>query len=211
MKLITLLAIAFLAFSFKATERSPADRINTSISIQNDKDFLLEYFQKTSDNLQKNLDGLTTVQLQYKPSPEQWSVSQCVEHIVLTEKMLFDRAKASLAKPANPERKEEVNVTDQQLIDGMVDRSAKASAPESLQPDGKYTDAVAAMEEFSAQRAEIIAFIKNVDIEELRNHVNDSYAGAIDTYHSFLYIAGHTARHTLQIEEVKANTGFPAK
>ena len=46
-------------------------------------------------------------------------------------------------------------------------------------------------------------------MEELRNRVNDSPAGATDAYQSLLFLAGHTVRHTLQIEEIKAVANFP--
>ncbi|MBA3987430.1 MAG: hypothetical protein H0X63_12870 [Flavobacteriales bacterium] len=51
----------------------------------------------------------------------------------------------------------------------------------------------------------------SVSLEDLRNHINDSRAGAIDAYQSLLFIAGHCARHTLQIEEIKQAGGFPGQ
>jgi len=66
-----------------------------------------------------------------------------------------------------------------------------------------------AFKDLENQRKEILEFIKNADLEDLRNHVSDSPAGPTDAYQSLLFLAGHTARHTLQIEEVKADTHFP--
>src|SRR3546814_11709249 len=91
------------------------------MSAQNDKAVLLDYYRKTEKQLKKQLDGLSSAQLQFKPSADQWSINQCMEHIIKTEKMLFDMAKESLAKPATPERKGEVTVSDQQLLDGITD------------------------------------------------------------------------------------------
>ncbi|MBZ9729678.1 DinB family protein [Salegentibacter sp. JZCK2] len=47
----------------------------------NDKDFLLNYFEETTQNLENEISGLSKEQMHFKPSEEQWSVSQCVEHI----------------------------------------------------------------------------------------------------------------------------------
>lgn len=212
MRKLLLLGAAFIALSFTHPTITP-NTVNPLesgvISVQNDQAFLLNYYRKTENRLKEQLNGLSTAQLQYKPSADEWSISQCMEHIIKTEKMLFDMAKEALAKPANPERKEEVKVTDQQLIDGIIDRSQKAEAPEALIGGGAYTDTEAAMTDFQAQREVILSYLKDVSVDDLRNHITDSPFGAVDTYHSMLFIAGHTARHTLQIEEVKSNAAFP--
>lgn len=171
--------------------------------------FLETYYSETFKRLEKNVNGLTQAQLNYKPAADRWSISECLEHIVLTEKMLFDFAKKAMTAPANPERRSEVEATDQQIVDGVVDRSEKFKAPEMLQATGKYKDAEAALDELKKQRAEILAYLATTTPEELRNHITDAPKGAVDAYQSFLFIAGHTARHTLQIEEVKASPGFP--
>lgn len=212
MKKLLLLGAAFMAFSFTQRAVIPAavkPMAGQIASVQNDKAFLLDYYQQTQNQLKEQLDGLSIAQLQYKPSVDQWSISQCVEHIIKTEKMLFDMAKKTLAGPASPERKEEVKVTDQQLIDGITDRSHKAEASAELTGEGNYTDVEAAMADFRAQRAEILSYLEDVSVDDLRNHIADSPFGPVDAYHSMLFIAGHTARHTLQIEEVKSNPAFP--
>jgi hypothetical protein len=44
----------------------------------------------------------------------------------------------------------------------------------------------------------------------MRNHVTESpMLGAMDAYQLMLLISAHTARHTAQIEEVKAHPNFP--
>ncbi|MGV3763891.1 DinB family protein [Parapedobacter sp.] len=212
MKKLLLLGAAFIALSFTHPTMTtntvkPLERGATSV--QNDKAFLLDYYRKTENRLEEQLKGLSSAQLQFKPSADKWSISQCVEHIIKTEKMLFDMAKEALAKPATPERKAEVTVTDQQLMDGITDRSQKAEAPEALRGEGIYKDVKTAMADFRAQRKVILSYLKGVSVDELRNHISDSPFGSIDGYHSMLFIAGHTARHTLQIEEVKANAAFP--
>ena len=52
-------------------------------------------------------------------------------------------------------------------------------------------------------------FINDQTEEDLRNHISDSPFGPVDGYQSLLFIAGHMARHTLQIEEVMQAENFP--
>lgn len=177
----------------------------------NDKDFLLNYFEETTENLENQISGLSEEQMHFKPSEEKWSVSQCMEHIVLTEKMLFEMAKTEMEKPANPERKEEVKTKDEDLIEGMKDRSQKFKAGDELIGKGKYDSPDEALVDFKEQRQKVIDYIQKTPLENFRNHISDSPFGAMDAYQSTLFIAGHTARHTLQIEEVKADENFPSE
>lgn len=209
MKRLILLAIVLVVFPFagKTSDTPPIIR-GIEVSV-NDKVFLLNYYQETLENLQKSVAGLNEEQMHYKPSEEQWSVSQCLEHIVLAEKMLFGFAKETLEGPANPGLKEEMSFTDQGLIDGITDRSFRAEAPEALHGTGIYDDPETALHDIKEYRAVIMEFIQNTPIEDLRDHITTSPFGTLDAYQSLLFIAGHTTRHTLQIEEVKSSENFP--
>src|SRR5690606_8050121 len=157
----------------------------------------------------QNVSGLSSAQLHFKPSEEAWSISQCLEHIILAEDMIFGMLKEQMEKSANPERRSEIQVSDKEIISMTTDRSEKFKAPEVLVTKGKYDDPEVALQDLETQRAEILTFIEDTPMEDLRNHVSDSPTGATDAYQSLLFIAGHTARHTLQIEEIKADQRFP--
>ncbi|UGU17400.1 DinB family protein [Sinomicrobium kalidii] len=214
MKKTSILIAAFAvltAFGTKDTIRTQ-DPVNPVTTItKDDKKVLLDYFKKTNKKLWKNVKGLSSAQLQYKAAPEKWSVAQCLEHIILTEDYIFEMVEKLMQDPANPERRDEIKITDEALINGMTDRSKKAKAPEEIQPEGSYTDTKSAMKAFEEQRKKIITFLKNTPVEEMRKHVTDSPFGAIDAYQFSLFIAAHSARHTLQIEEVMADSGFPSE
>jgi len=170
---------------------------------------LKEYFKETRKTIEDHINGLSKEQMSFKPAPNRWSVSQCLEHIIKTEKLLFGMTKTTLNSDPNPERKSEIKMSDEDLIAGITDRSSKAQASESLMPNGTYESPEAALEAFDEQRDEIMDFINEQTEEDLRNHISDSPFGPVDGYQSLLFIAGHTARHTLQIEEVIQDANFP--
>lgn len=174
-----------------------------------DRTFALNYYHQTLINLEKNISGLSKEQLHFKPSEESWSISQCLEHIIVTENMIFGMIKETMEQPENPDRREEVKFSDEEIIAMATDRSEKYKAPEMLIPAGKYDDSEMALNDLKNQRTEILSFIEKTPTEALRNRVSDAPSGPTDVHQSFLFLAGHTARHTLQIEEVKANTDFP--
>jgi hypothetical protein len=175
----------------------------------NGKEFMVSYYQQTFDGLKKSITGLSAEQLQFKPAADKWSISQCLDHILLTEKALFDYAKQGMEKPANPERKKEVKVKDEELIKGMNDRSSKAKAPDNIIGKGTYNDPAKALADLQDSRTTILAYLNQFSIDDLRNRINDSFFGPVDAYHGFLYLAAHTSRHTAQIEEIKADPNFP--
>lgn len=202
------LLMLFLLVSFQEKELPQIGGAEESSMIK-DKEFLLNYFEETEDNLEEITEGLSEDQLRYKSSEDRWSVSQVLEHIILTERAIFKMTIELMGKEPSPERRSEIKASDEELIRGMEDRSKKAKASEDLQPTGVYTDPEVALDELEEQREAIFDFIKNTSEEDMRNHVSDSPFGPIDAYQSLLFIAGHTARHTKQIEEVLADPGFP--
>lgn len=163
----------------------------------------------TRDYFNSSIAGLSEAQLNFKAGPDKWSVRQCMEHIALSEKMLFGWISSVLAQPADASKKDSVKVTDEIVLKGVTDRSQKFQAPEMLQPAGKFPNAKAAADDFNTARDKLIAYMKTTD-KDMRHHFMQHPAmGWMDTYQGILLLSAHTRRHTLQIEEVKADPGFP--
>lgn len=180
-----------------------------SRNVQVGTDSLLQYFNETTAELEKQVAGLSEAQLQFKPAPDKWSISQCLEHIIRSERMIFDMAKKGLDQDPQPERRKEIKLTDDNLKNALTDRSHKYQAPKELQPEGIYKDVKTALADFTAARQPVLDYIKKADAEDLRNHVSDSPTGPIDGYQALIFIAAHCARHTKQIAEIKADPNFP--
>lgn len=195
--------------SFEKGVKNLKTIVEAQESPKNDKTFALNYYQDTMDKLSNSVNGLSEAQLHFKVSDSTWSISQCLEHIIKTEPMIFGMIKSYMEQPQNPERRKDLKVTDEDIIKMVTDRSEKYKAPEMLKGEGKYNDVETALTDLRNQRVEILAFIESTPVDELRNRVNDSPAGATDAYQSLLFLAGHTVRHTLQIEEIKAAANFP--
>jgi len=194
--------IVFLVLSYGVGE--------ASMTINDSKDSLLSAFQEADSKLLKDVNGLSDKQLNFKPNAESWSIAQCMIHIARTEAMLLAMTQNLIKQPANPEKKAALKGADEDVLKMMQDRSHKVKASEDLQPElGNYrlSDVLDSLKE---QRARTLTFIDQTSLEDLRNHLTltpaQEYA---DAYRMVLYIAGHSLRHTLQIEEVKASPDFP--
>ena len=169
----------------------------------------VQEFQRTKQRFLNDVKGLTAKQLSFKADTSRWSIAQCIEHIALAESMIWQWQQGVAQQPANPEKAVEVKVTDEQLMKGLTDRSQKFKAPEMLQPVGKFASSEDAIKAFVARRDSTIQYIGTTK-DDLKNHITTHPAfGMVNSYQLLLMIAGHSERHTLQIEEVKSNPSFP--
>ncbi|MGF6846675.1 hypothetical protein QFZ51_001910 [Chitinophaga sp. W3I9] len=178
-------------------------------SAREDRSLLLNQLQQTKEQLLKDVQGLTDAQLEYKPAADRWSVIECVEHITLIEKAIMEGEQHLIQQPANPERKKDIKATDEQIIKNVEDRSHKVKAPEYGVPKHTYSSNAETIKAFTDQRDKLIEYVTNTK-DALRDHIMDHPAlGPVDAYQLLLLDAAHTNRHTQQLEEVKADPGFP--
>ena len=173
----------------------------------------IESLNKSKDDLLASIKGLSIEQLNFKSSPESWSVAECVEHIAISETNLFGMIQGTLKEQANPTKRSEIKLTDEQVFAAIADRSYKVKTQEALVPAGKFGSHKATIKEFVNNRKTNIDYLR-ATADDLRNHFFTfpvEAIGTVDSYQLFYFMSGHTRRHTLQIEEVKNNPSFPEK
>jgi len=183
---------------------------STSISGKERK-FAANHLKDTKNDVLKSVKGLSEAQLDFKAAPDRWSIKECVYHIAIAEKNLWQMLDADMKQPANPEKRPEIKMTDDQVINMLEDRSKKFKTTESFEPKNTpFKTLDAAMESFKSLRADHIKYIKTTT-EDLRNHVAQLPVGWIDCYQICLFMSAHSNRHTQQIEEIKADPNFPSR
>ena len=171
---------------------------------------LLDHMSKSGQGFERSINGLTPEQWNFKPAPDVWSVAECAEHIVMTEDLLREMVtKKILASPAKTDRSG--RATDEEVLAMITNRSTKAKAPEILKPSGQFTDPSTALAKFEESRRKTLALANGN--AEFRAHTapHSALKKDLDAQQWLLYLSGHTMRHTAQIQEVKANSGFPKK
>ena len=178
---------------------------------QPEREKAIQHLTQTHDKFLASIRGLSAEQWNFKPAPEVWSVAEVAEHITVSEGTILDLVtKKILTSPANPEMVAAAKGNDDFILKALVDRSQKAQAPEFLKPASRWTQAQIAPE-FEARRARTIDYVRTSQ-DDLRGHaLPHPVFKAMDGYQWVLLISGHSARHTLQIEEVKSNPNFPKK
>ena len=178
-----------------------------------ERKFAIDYLNSTKKDVLKSIKGLSKEQLNFKSSAESWSIAECVEHIAISETNLFGMIQGTLKEPANPNKRKEIKLSDEDVFNAITDRTYKVKTQEAFVPTGKFGSHEATVKEFLEKREANINYLKSTS-DDLRNHFFTfpvEALGTLDSFQLFLFMAGHTNRHRLQIEEVKSNPAFPKK
>lgn len=200
LRLLPLLALMLMSFNLSPETISEAER-----------KLAVDYLIETRDFVFKTVKGLTDEQLNFKSSPESWSIAECAEHIAITETGLFSWMEGSLKEPGDPAKLAEAKMTNDAVIKMITDRSAKFKTNEGGVPKNTFGSCDASLKEFKAKRDAHIEYMKKTQ-DDLKGHTVSLPNGAtFNSYQLVLFMAGHTKRHTLQMQEVMADANFPKK
>lgn len=195
--LLTVLMMGLVSFNISDSKLTDAER-----------EAAVKELTKTKEHLLNVVNGLSEEQLNFKSSPESWSVGECVEHLALTESSFDEMLQGALQSPADPSKRAEVKMEDKDLVSMIVSRDSKIRTSEAFEPSGKFGSNAETLDAFTTKRDEQIDYVKNTE-DDLRNHYGQLPFGTIDAYQILLFMAGHTERHVRQMEEVMDNPDFP--
>ena len=174
---------------------------------QKDRAAAAKYLEETRQAFLKSIENVTPAQWTFKASPTSWSIAEIAEHIGISEGTIFGMLTTQMLQA--PPTKPGEGIPDEKVIAGVTDRSNKFQAPEMLKPVNKWATKEALVKDFNAARDKTIAWTKTTT-EDLRAHAARHPAfGSLDLHQWVLLIAGHSARHTAQIEEVKKAAEYP--
>lgn len=174
-----------------------------------DKKKALAYLKESQKELMNTVKGLSEEQLTYKPSPESWSVAECMEHIAVAESGIFMLVETALKEKPNPERRAEVKLSDDMIIRIVTGREQKVKTQKENEPTNRFGSYTGSVAEFKTQRKNNMKFIKTTE-KDLRNYYANFPFGLADAYQAVLLMSAHTVRHTKQIKEILDGEAYPS-
>lgn len=185
-----------------ATAHEPAPELLSAQEISKATAYLIS----TRDGLFQAVHGLDPAQWDFNPGTGQWSIAEILEHIVIVETRIHALIGNMKDAPLAEAGRNDAQIDE--FVTGTVpDRSRKFAAPERLLPSRQFTPAEN-LERFDKGRAQTLQLLR--EAPSLRGRVAPHpVLGAWDGYQWILATAGHGARHTAQIQEVKSCPGFP--
>jgi hypothetical protein len=159
---------------------------------------------------------LSPSQLNWKPSPERWSVAQCFDHLITSNQGYFPVIENVLAGkkqtfwesiPVLP------GLAGKLLIKSLDPASTrKIKAPKRFEPAQSDISA-SVINEFADQQSRLVEKMKATEHLDLERIVITSPALAAVTYSlmdAYRIIVVHEQRHFQQAQRVMDETGFPA-
>jgi hypothetical protein len=184
--------------------------VNDAPLTKAEKAFATKELKQSADNFKNEIKGLSQAQLDFKPSPDAWSIAEAAEHLALSETLIWSSLNKVLATSPDPARRSEVKNTDMQVIGMITDRSNKIKTQEAFEPTGKFGSIDGIMKNFQENRKAHIKYVRKTG-EDLRNHYQQFPFGTLDAYQLILFMSGHTNRHVAQMKEIKMHPDYPIK
>ena len=170
-----------------------------------ERQHLVAHLEMTAIWMESELAHLSKEQLQYRPAPDRWSVIDVLTHLNLAEPIYWRQLSDALKAAPSTEKPQ---VTDDDVLWYGVDRTTRQKTSPNKVPQGPPPDLKTSLAAFRKLHAEILEYARTTD-DDLRAHLVPKEG--TDAYQWVLMISTHAQRHILQIREIKASAGFPAK
>lgn len=169
----------------------------------------MTYLTETRDALERHVSNLTDIQWNFRTSAQTWSILDVLEHLVLFE-IYTHYVICSMQDLAVPDKSEhDPQEVEQFLLRAVPDRSKKFQSPEPGLPAGRWKPSEA-VEQFALARARTQQLLEESPYLRGRTVLNPLYSLSDWDGYCWIIAAGlHTARHIMQIEELKNNPRFP--
>jgi len=173
-----------------------------------DREHLLVHFEMTTQMVAEEVRGLSPAQLEYKASPDRWSIREVVSHLAVAEPDYWRDIQKALK--AAPDMKEKKSVaTDADILWYGIDRVVHTKTGGGHEKVDTYKDMGEALGKYQTLRATMIDYIKTTN-DDMRAHSFGTQQ-VIDCWQWMLEISTHAERHIQQIREIKNDPNFPKK
>jgi hypothetical protein len=169
-----------------------------------------------ADKIERAFGGLTVEQINWKPNETSWSVGQCLEHLIITNKLEFPAIENALAAGyKNPfwSKLPFLPAVSGKLMIYLFspENPRRVKAPKSFRPSASRIDANI-VKDFVAHQQKVIGLLEKSRALHLRkikvvSPVTDFITYSL--YDSFKVLVVHEERHFRQAERVTKENGFP--
>ena len=166
---------------------------------------LLAHMEMTSSWLIDEITGLTPAQLAFRRAPEEWSIAQVIDHLLVVSPIYWSDLQAAVK--STPLTDKTLN-RDEDLLWYGIDRTYREKAIPSEVPKGRFKDLAAALAEYRTHHDRLVQYIRTTK-DDLRSRLVPRQGS--DAYQWALLISTHEQRHILQIREIKRDSRFPGR
>jgi len=170
-----------------------------------------------ADEARASFGKLSAEQLNWKPSAERWSVAQCFDHLITSNKgylPIMESVRSGKKQTRFLERLPVLPGLAGKLLIKSLDPAStrKLKAPKSFQP-AQSNISTAVIDDFVSQQEQVIEGMKSTSHLDLEKIVITSPALSFVTYSlldAYRVIVVHEQRHLQQAKRVTAEPAFPS-
>ncbi len=170
-----------------------------------EKNEVVQFLEKSREGLNAAVTGLSQDQLAFKPSQNAWSIAGIVEHLAIVEERIIARISQMLA--GEPASAAAPSGSEAALFGKITDRSSKFNAPEVVHPTGEPL--ANSLARLAVTRRRILDLMESLPPDFRRRSMPHPAFGPLDGHQWLVTLAGHSVRHTQQINETKTAPQFP--
>ena len=179
-------------------------------------DTLIQNARTIAGDVRSSFGGLSAAQLNWKPSAERWSIAQCFDHLITSNKgylPIIESVRGGTKKTTFFERLPVLPGLAGKLLIKSLDPAStrKLKAPKNFEPAQSDISATV-IDDFVAQQDKVIEGMKSTSHLDLERIVITSPALSIITYSlmdAYRIIVVHERRHFQQARRVAAEPAFP--
>ena len=180
-------------------------------------DGLLAELREVASDASKVFGGLSAAQLNWKPSAGQWSVGQCFDHLIVTNRCFFpdiEKVAAGTYRSGLWGRVSPLSGFFGRFILKSLDpeKGRKTRAPRVFEP-ARSDVAADVIRQFAAHQGELSALMRATAGADLRGLKVTSPVSAVATYSlldAYRIVVAHERKHFEQARRVARAEGFPA-
>lgn len=166
---------------------------------------LIAHLGMTESWLIDEVSQLSPAQLAFRPAPGSWSIMQVVDHLMVVGPIYWEDLQKAIQGPPNSAI---TSATDADILWYGIDRTNREKAIPPELPKGQLRDLRTGLDAIRKQHLQLRQFIETTT-DDLRSRLVERQGS--DAYQWVLLISTHEQRHILQIREIKADPGFPAR
>jgi hypothetical protein len=176
---------------------------------------LADGVEAVSNDVREHFSGLSSTQLNWKPSPERWSIGQCLDHLLIANREMASQIELKLRgeKPTFFEKIPLLPGIFGPLVVKAVspETARKSKNPKILEPAASNVPEDIAQKFLESQEkvADAMKASDNVDLEKT---IMTSPVAKFVTYSlldGFRIAVNHGQRHLAQAKRVMEAEGFP--
>jgi hypothetical protein len=178
---------------------------------------MLDELRAIGEDARKVFGRLSPAQLNWKPSAERWSVGQCFDHLIVTNRTFFpdmERVASGTYKTSMWGRVSPLSGLFGRFILKALDpeKGRKTKAPRVFEPASSDV-AGDVIEQFAGHQDELAGRMRATAGVDLRRTIVTSPVSPVATYSlldAYRIVVAHERKHFEQARRVTRADGFPA-